>query len=151
MANITLYPPYGTLEQSSSVKFEISNVDVEELELNIENATDGVKIDVKSIEKVEGRYAGIMDLNIPEHSSQSSISVFAHIDELRSDGSYKTLQICPAIFDIKEEFEDIDNNIIITPSFVGQNDLCSVKVKGEPFSSFIFSVNDKILKIIINE
>ncbi len=150
MANIKLYPPYGTLEQTSSVKFEISDIKIEKFKLNVENATNGVKIDIKSLEKMGDVYAGVMDLNIPEHSSQSSISVFAHIDESQSDGSYKTFQICPAIFDINEESNDVDN-LIITPSFIGQKDLCSIKIKGEPLSSSTFSINDKILKVMINE
>ena len=151
MANIKLYPPYGTIKQSSSVKFEISDVGIDKFKLNMENATDGVKIDVKHIEEIDGVYAGVMDLNIPEHSSQSSISVFAHIEELQSDGSYKTFQICPSLFDVTEEFDNVNNNIIVSPSFVGQEDLCAIKIKGEPLSTTAFSVNDKIMKVMINE
>ena len=55
--------------------------------VEIENVSDGVKIDIKHFEKIENGYGGVMDLNIPEHSSQSSISVFATIYELKSDGS----------------------------------------------------------------
>ena len=151
MANIKLYPPYGTIKQSSSVKFEISDVGIDKFKLNMENATDGVKIDIKHIEEVDGVYAGVMDLNIPEHSSQSSISVFAHIEELQSDGSYKTFQICPSLFDVKEEFENVNNNIIVSPSFVGQEDLCAINIKGDPLSTTTFSGNDKIMKLIINK
>ncbi len=153
MANIRLYPPYGTIEQTSSVKFEIYdlNFNIDEIKIDIENATDNVKVNIESLEKKEESYVGVMDLNIPEHSSQSSISIFATIYGLQLDKTYKILQICPAIFDIKEEFEDIYNDIIVTPSFISQNDLCSIKVKGEPLSSSVFSVNDKILKIMINE
>ncbi|KKL45258.1 hypothetical protein LCGC14_2357460, partial [marine sediment metagenome] len=47
MANIRLYPPYGTHEQSSSVKFEIYDLDTDKIKVEIENVTDSVKADVK--------------------------------------------------------------------------------------------------------
>jgi len=151
MANIRLYPPYGTREQSSSVKFEIYDIDTDKIKIDIENVTDSVKADVKHLKKIESGYGGVVDLNIPEHSSQSSISVFTTIYGLQEDGSYKMIQICPAIFDVKEESEEVDSSIIVSPSFISQKDLCSIKIKGEPLSFESFSVNDKILKVMINE
>jgi hypothetical protein len=152
MANIRLYPPYGTREQSSSVKFEIYDIsDIDDIKIEIENATDNVKIEVKSLQKLEDMYAGVMDLNIPEHSSQSSISIFANIYSVQSDGTYKILQICPAIFEIQPEEEVKDGDISISPNFIGQDDLCRILVKGEPLSDFTLSVNDKILRVIVNQ
>ena len=75
MANIRLYPPYGTKEQSSSVKFEIYNIEHDDIKIDIDNVTDNVKVKVKSLEKTENGYRGVMDLNIPDHSSQSSLSM----------------------------------------------------------------------------
>jgi hypothetical protein len=146
MANIRLYPPFGTREQSSSVKFEIFDLDTDNIKVEIENVTDGVQADIKHFEKIEKGYGGVVDLNIPEHSSQSSISVFATIYE-----SDKILQICPSIFEIKEEMDETDSNILVSPLYIGQKDLCSIKIKGEPLSSTSFSVNDKILRVMINE
>ena len=79
MANIRLYPPFCTREQSSSVKFEIFDLDTDNIKVEIENVTDGVQADIKHFEKIEKGYGGVVDLNIPEHSSQSSISVFVGI------------------------------------------------------------------------
>ncbi len=152
MANIKLYPPYGTIKEASSVKFEISDVKVKKFNINVENATHGIKIDVKSFKDMgDGSYAGVMDLNIPEHSSQASISIFVHIDALQDDGTYKILQICPTIFEIKEDIHISDKNFILNPTFIGQKDSCSIKTKGEPHTISIFSVNDKIYRVITDE
>lgn len=150
MANVRLYPPYGTLEQSSSIKFEINGIN-EDIRIEIDNVTDNVKAELKHFEKIENGYAGVMDLNIPEHSSQSSISVFFTIYKINDKEEDEILQIYPSIFEIKEEFDEIDSNIIVSPSFIGQKDICSIKVKGDPLSSSSFSINDKILKVKINE
>ena len=153
MANLKLYPPYGTIEESNSIKFEISDIEFDKFHIKIENVTHGVDVVIDSFQDMgNNSYMGIMNLNIPEHSSQSSISIFAYIDELQGDGSYKTKQICPSIFTIQNISEKIDkdNQLIVTPSFIGQKDLCSVRVEGEPNTKVIFSINDKIFKIIIN-
>ena len=151
MVNLKLYPPYGTLQESTSLKFEISDIENDNFRLVVENTTNKVNVDVSSYQKVENGYMGLMNLNIPEDSSQSAISVFAYIDELQEDGSYKTIQICPAIFTIENEIEETNKELIISPSFLGQEDLCSAKTTGEPNDKVIFSVNDRIFKILIDE
>ena len=55
MANIILYPPFGTLEQSSSVKFELIDINVDDIKVEIENVTDGVHAEIKHFEKTEKR------------------------------------------------------------------------------------------------
>ena len=150
MANLKLYPPYGTRDQSSSIKFEIENTNYDNIKIELENATDGVKIGVTHFEKIETGYGGVMGLNIPAQSSQLSISIFATLYKKDSEGNYEKFEICPAIFDITEDFE-LDRNIVVSPSFISQKDLCSIKIKGEPLSSSSFSVNDRIFRVIINE
>jgi hypothetical protein len=153
MANLKLYPPYGTIEESSSVKFEISNVEFEIFKVEIENATHGVKASITSLQKMSSdSYMGFVDLNIPKDSSQSAISIFAYIDVEQSDGLYKTMQICPSVFNIKEKVaSSTENQIIITPSYIGVEDMCAITVQGKPNSKLSVSINDKIFRIFINE
>ena len=57
MAKLKLYPPYGTLEESSSIKFEVSDVGDKMFNINVENATHGAKIDVSSFQSMgDGSY-----------------------------------------------------------------------------------------------
>ena len=152
MANIILYPPYGTKKEANSLKFEISNVEVDNFNIHIEDTTHSSKVEVKYLNKDEkGIYSGVMNLDIPEHSSHYSISIFTFIDALQEDGSYKTIQILPTIFSVKEESEIKNQDFVLSPSFVGQKELVSVYVKGEPGTKKVFSVNDKRFKIFINE
>ena len=152
MANIILYPPYGTREEANSLKFEISDIEIDNFNIDVEDATHNSKISIKCLDsKEKGTYSGVMNLDIPEYSSHSSISIFVHIDELQKDGSYKTVQILPTIFNIKEEADTVSKDFVLFPSYSGQKDLISIKVDGKPNSKRIFSVNDKIFKILINE
>jgi len=152
MIKLKLYPPSGTREQSNSIKFEIENVTSSDFNLRMENGTHSLKIDITALQDMSnGSYMGFMNLNIPEHASQSAISIFAYIEEPQSDGSYHTVDICPSIFTIVEEEEKLKKSLTISPLFISQKDLCSVVVDGIPNDKYIFSINDKIFKIIINE
>jgi len=152
MANLILYPPSGILEDAKSLKFEISEIGAKQFRINMENATHGVKVDIGSFQRMDNKSCmGVMNLNIPEHSSQAAISIFAHIEEKQSDGSYKTAQICPSIFSIKDEASEFSEKISITPSFIGMDGLCSIHIVGKPNSKSTISINDKLFRIIINK
>jgi hypothetical protein len=152
MIKLRLYPPSGTIRDASSIKFEISNVNIDSVHVDMENATYGSKIDITSFQKMtDGTYMGIMDLKIPQHLPYSSISIFAYIKELQSDGKLKTVQICPTIFTIKDEVEKSKDQITISPSFIGSDDLCSISIPGQSHSRKVISINDKFFKTIIND
>ncbi len=101
MARLTLYPPYGTIRDAESLKFSIDNIVGENFRVHLEDATHGKNIKLLSFEKKsKEQYVGVMQIDFPPHSSQSIISIFAHIEEIDELGNYKTVQICPAIFEI---------------------------------------------------
>ena len=151
MAKLKLYPQSGTIEDARSLKFELSEVKTIQPHISIEDATHGVAVDITSLTcDVNETFKGTMNLNIPEHSSQSAISIFAHIEEEQPDGSYSTVQICPVVFTIKKETKDINEKVVVVPSFVGPDDLCSVQISSEPNTIVPFSINDKIFKVNIN-
>ena len=153
MINLRIYPQNGTIEDSKSLKFEITDINVSNYRINIENATHGIKADIIQENTTDkGSYIGIVNLNIPEQSSQSAISVFAHIDEKQEDGSYRTVKICPSIFNIKVgEKEDSFKDLYLSSSYVSYNDLCSISVVSDANEKIIFSINDKVFKVITND
>ncbi len=151
MAKLRLYPPSGTLDDAKSLKFEISDVNIDSLHVNMENATHGTKISITSLQNMgDGSYMGLMDVNIPNHFFQSAISIFAHLGEKKDDGTYMTIQICPTIFTIKNEIESITDKLSVFPSFVSPGDMCSIKFLGKPDSKKVVSINDKFFKTVVN-
>ena len=150
MVKLKLYPSSGTIEDARNLKFEISGIDLDSFRVSMENATHGTKIDVKPLQNMgDGQYMGIMDVKIPNHLSPSAISIFAHIEE-KQEETYRTVQICPTIFTIKNEVNNDTDRLFITPSFIGVDDLCSIRMRGDPNSKKIVSVNDKFFRTNIN-
>jgi len=151
MAKLRLYPSSGTLDDAKSLKFEISDVNIDSLHVNMENATHGTKISITSLQNMGGgSYMGVMDVNIPNHLSQSAISIFAHLEEKKEDGTYRTIQICPTIFTIKNEVESITDKLSVFPSFVSPEDMCSIRFLGKPDSKKVVSINDKFFRTIVD-
>lgn len=151
MAKLRLYPPSGTLDDAKSLKFEISDVNIDSLHVNMENATHGTKISITSLQNMgDGSYMGVMDVNIPNHLTQAAISIFAHLEEKKDDGAYRTIQICPTIFTIKNEVELTTEKLSVFPSFVSPGDMCSVRFFGKPDSKKVVSINDKFFRTVVN-
>jgi hypothetical protein len=152
MIKLKLYPPSGTIEDASALKFELSGVVSEHIRVHVENATHGTSGFVTSLQDMgDGTHMGIANIKIHQHFQQSAISIFAYIEEQQEDGSYKTIQICPTIFTIKNKVEEVSSRMSVSPSFVGQGDLCSIRIGGKPDSKVVVAVNDKFFKTIIND
>jgi len=151
MIKLKLYPPSGTIEDAKALKFEVSGVEIDSIRIRMENATHGMYAPVSSLQDMgDGVYMGIANIRMPAHLQQASISIFAHIEEKQEDGSYKTVQICPTIFTVKNEADNSLEKLSVSPSFIGPEDLCSIRVKGEPNTVKVVSVNDKFFKTVIN-
>jgi len=92
MAKLVLKPQFGTTTDSKKIKYEIEGLeslsDGEQYRIDFENTTFACKIDK------DDEY---LNLNIPPHSSQSAISVFANVFVVDDHGTYLK-EICPAIF-----------------------------------------------------
>jgi len=151
MIRLKLYPPSGTIKDARSLKFEISGIHTDLFRINMENVTHGTKIVVNSLQNMGGGlYMGIMDVKIPDHLFHSAISIFAHVEEQQKDGTYKTVQICPTIFTVKNDTSVVLERLSVSPSFVGPEDLCSIHMYGKSNSKKIVSINDKFFRTIIN-
>ena len=152
MIKLKLYPPSGTIEEGKSLKFEISGLYIDSFHINMEDATHGIRVNTKSLQSMgDGSYMGIMELGIPHDSFQSSISVFAHIEEKQEDGTYKTVQICPTIFAIKNSVSISSEKLSVSPSFIGIGDLCLIRLTGKPNSKKVVSVNGKFFRTTITK
>ena len=152
MIKLKLYPPSGTIEDAKALKFEVSGVEAGSIRIHIENATHGTPATVSSLKNMkDGTYLGVANIKMPAHLSHSMISIFAHIEEEQADGSYKTIQICPTIFTIENSVEGVSDRLSVFPSFIGPEDLCSIRVAGKPKSKKVVSVNDKFFRTIIND
>ena len=152
MIKLKLYPPTGTIKDASALKFELSGIMSESFRVRVENATHGIMGVVTSLQDMgDGTHMGIANINLPRHLQQSAISIFAHIEEQQVDGSYRTVQICPTIFTIKNETKETSSRMVVSPSFVGQEDLCSIRFVGNPNSKKVVAINDNFFKAIIND
>ncbi len=152
MIKLKLYPPSGTIEDASALKFELSGIVSKSFRVHVENATHGTSGIVTSLQDMgDGTHMGIANIKIPHHLQHSAISIFAHIEEEQADGLYKTIQICPTIFTIKNKAQETLSKLGVSPSFVGQGDLCSIRIGGKPYSKVVIAVNDKFFKTIIND
>jgi len=154
MTNLNIISQRGTMESTKNVDFELSNIP-ENVRIKIENGTDMVLSSILDEEEYiypsSSQYRGKMDLNVPEYSSQSIISIFANIEQKQSDDSYKLIEICPSIFYIEDNMDVIfDGDMEISPSFLNYNETCSIKIKSKINDRFIFSINDKRLGVLSN-
>ncbi len=151
MIKLKLYPSSGTTEDAKALKFEVSGVEVDSIHVSIENATHGNRGAVTDLQAMgDGTYFGFADIRIPAHLTHSMISIFAHVEEILEDGSYRTIQICPTIFTVVDDTEGISEPLSVHPSFMGPDDICSIRIYGKPNSKKVVSVNDKFFRTTIN-
>lgn len=143
-------PQKGTREDTSKISYTIENLPLGEYRAKIEDSTHSVVL-VEEIYIKDTTYKGSFELNIPEHSSDSVISIFASIYK-KIDNEYELYKICPSTYEIYEkEISSLAKNINIYPNFVGPNDICQVKVYNMPSQRLILSINDKRLGVVTNE
>jgi hypothetical protein len=118
--------------------------------VKVENGTHLSTVDEFKINANEVSIERHIDLNIPEHSSDSMISIFISIEEKNDDREFELVQVIPIVYCIDEKvLSETDSLFNISPSFAGQDDTCKVSVKGKTEDRYIISINDKRFNVII--
>lgn len=147
MVKLQLKPQTGTITDSKNISFEISGITSNNNKLTIENSTHSVRAVIKNIQQENGLLQGIVDLNIPETSTQSAISILGILEEGDSDKTYKML---PALFYIKQSEVSFKDKLTISPAFINLYETTSIKVLSKPNIRLIFSINDKRFPVTLN-
>ena len=155
---LKIIPQFGTFDNSKNIKFEITGLsNKNDIRIKIENATNSINANIQGcdeylyIEKGVSNYNGVINLNIPEQSSQLSISIFVNIEEKQSDNSYKIIEIIPAIYHIENQIKDLfDGDIHVSSSYINPEEVCTVNIRTSPDKKTILSINDKRFSIISN-
>ncbi len=155
MSRLIINPQKGSIQTSKEVKFEIVDIP-ENARIKVENGTDMIPVSITGEEEyiypISEKYEGTMDLRLPEYSSQSAISIFANIEKKKLNGSYKLMEICPAVFYIEDVVASVfDGSVEISPHFVDYDGACSVKLESKPNDKFVFSINDRRISILSNK
>lgn len=152
MPKFTINPSFGKFDLSNNLSFSLSDIEnINGLRISFENATHNsvVKVDGQDFINVEpnvNEISGNLDLNIPEYSSQTIISIYATV-ESRNEEGYKIEGIYSCFYTLKEEAEASDFELKAAPAFVGPADKSQIQVKGAADESYIVSINDKRFKI----
>ena len=160
MSKFKIKPKSGSARIAKKIKFEVADLRNENgLRIRIENATHSVPAIIEG--KTEGyvdlkagvdSFSGVVDLNIPEHSSHAAISVYAIIDAKQPNGSYAVSAMLTSVYNVtdkpKEEFK---GEISITPEFIGPSERTSVLLNYEPNSRIVISINDKRFSILTDK
>ena len=141
-------PQSGSPSELITLQLELdSNI---ETRIVVENATHGLIIDEFILSPSETKSTRQLDLKIPEHSSDSMISIFVNI-EVKQQGKFNLLQILPLIYSVHEDvLTQSDILFEVSPSFVNQEGDCKISIAGRTDDRYIVSVNDKRFNIIIN-
>lgn len=149
MANVILQPQSGTLQDSKSLSFTLSDISITDFRLRVENATNKREAELKSFVQSGNSCSGVVDISIPATSSNSVYSLFFIIEAPTEDG-WKVKEIIPSIFYLSNEVSKFDGVVHVTPSFIGPSDICSIRVKAIPNKKTVFSVNDRRFAVHTN-
>ena len=153
MSRVILKTQFGTINDSKKVFYEITGLEKlqdysEEYNISFENVTHSVILESK-----ESNGRKYIDLKIPPYSSQSAISIFVYIYIKDKSDKLRLKEICPAIFNLREELIDskIEKDLNIDPLFISPKDICNIKTTSKPYTKTVFSINDKKLQVIANK
>lgn len=120
-----------------------------ETKIKVENATHRLIIDEFTLSPNETKVERQFNLKIPEYSSDSMISIFVNI-EVKENDKFKLVQVLPLIYYVNESILAQSNILFnVSPSFVSQDDICKISVKGQIDDKYVISINDKRFNIII--
>ena len=160
MAKLSLDTQFGDIEQSKSVSFEIKEIkNPKGARLVVENATHQVPC---LIEKFEQSYVYLspgtdsfssrLSVEIPEHSEQSAISLFATVETRNNDGDYEKSEITSAVFFLAEKQDPkFVGTVMLDPPFVGEDGFCKISVQHDPKDRIVAAVNGKRMAIFTDE
>jgi len=141
MSKFKITPDIGNIIDSKCINFkldtEIGPSDI----IKIENATHGTEV------KINGSN---LDLNIPESSSHSTVSIYAVVERMK-DGKYYPSEIHSAIFNVTTEHPEFkDGKVLVFPTFIGPEEESKIFIKYKPMSRVVASINDKQYSILTN-
>ncbi len=121
-----------------------------ETKVKVENATHGLILDEFTLPPNQTKIERQFDLKIPEHSSDSMISVFVNI-EVKENDKFKLVKVLPLVYHIDLESPTQSNILFnVSPSFVEQSDDCKISIKGEINDKYVVSINDKRYNVVIS-
>ena len=156
MAKLSLDTQFGNIEQSKSIPFEVSEIkNPKGARLIVENAThqrpcliEGLETSYVYLTPGEKSFVGNLSIDLPEHSEQSAVSLFATIEIRNKDGDYEKSEITSAVFFIAEDKDTkFGGTIMLDPPFVGENGFCKISVQHEPKDRVVAAVNGKRMAI----
>lgn len=141
-------PQSGSSSELITLQLELdSNI---ETRVIVENATHGSIIDEFTLSPGEIKVTRQFDLKIPEHSSDSMISIFVNI-EVKQQDKFNLVQILPLIYSVNEDaLTQSGSSFEVSPSFVSQDGDCKISVAGKTNDKYIVSINDKRFNVIVN-
>jgi hypothetical protein len=149
--------PQSGPSSTKSLSFEILGIkNVNGVRMYFEDATHNkpLLVDGKSsifLDPGQTDLKGNLSLGIPEHSAQSIVSLFATVEEKKGAEFVRSFMYS-CIFSVEQdEAKKSDDLIRISPAFAGHSDKVSIKVKSEPQSKVVVSINDKNFGILTDK
>lgn len=153
MSKLNIYPQSG-LSSTKSLLFELDSIQNKTgVRISFEDATHLKKITINSNDFLllaagETRTKGMLELDIPSHSAQSVISLFATVEEKRGNEYVKT-SMHSAVFNIEDKPDkSFEGNINIYPIFASPDNKVVIKLKSEPNARIVSSINDRHFGIL---
>ena len=143
MSKFQIIPDTGSISDSRIVNFKLDTLIGSDDIVKIENATHGNSVTIDG---------STLNLNIPESSSHSAVSIYVTIERMQEDGTYHPSEIHSAIFNIVNEKSEFKNGkVLVFPAFIGTEEESKIFVKYKPKSRVIASINDKQYSILTND
>ena len=161
MAKLVFTGSAGSVEQSKSLGFEI--IDLVEnkrgARVSFQNVTHNRAADISGYGKyreigVDNYYfSGELDLQIPEHASEATVSVFGYIEKKNDDDKYELAQIVSGAFDLTEhqDLPKYEGQAYLVKNYIGLQDRTTLLVNTDPNARTVFSVNDKRIAVHANK
>jgi hypothetical protein len=143
MSKFIIKPKSGSLKQSENVQFEITELDnANGLRIYIENATDVVPVTLKNVKNGvldldagQNEVSGEMNLNIPEQSSQTAISLYASIQEFVNN-KWVVKEMATVVYPVSEDVASFNGGISINPAFIGANERTTLSIQSKANERF---------------
>lgn len=147
--NAKINPQFGNASQNILLDLKLDSQI--KTRIRIENATHGLIVkefilppEVKEVTKE-------INLQIPEFSSDSLISIFVNI-EVEENNEFHLSKIIPLIYYVQNDVVNSSESVVeITPLFASLNDTVKISINGDSGEEYNIYINDKVFNIIINE
>ena len=157
MGKFELNPQVGTIASSKCVPFRIAGIEnPHRARVRIENATHGVSAYVAgstdawlAISEGATSVTGDLNLSVPDHASESAVSLFAFVQNEQTNGSYEVSQILPAVYQLTVQEDFMPGvSLNLDPIFVGTGDQCKISLAASSNTRYMISINDRRMMIL---